>query len=329
MPIESSSVQAAHAIHDALADAIAAAGYAPSTHNTQPWWWCLDGDTMNLYLERSRVRSVTDPDLRLAILSCGAALHHVRTTLAAEGWRVVVTRMPDAADQDHFAHLRVEHPAPPDPEAVRHVRTIPSRHTNRRPLTGAPVGSEDLRAITASVLAEGAWLHLLHPDQVLELSAAAGRAQHEDTGQAVWQAELAYWTEASPAGTTPLPHAAVGRHAPPTTVASWDADDLPISAQHDRAATFAILYGRSDEARDWLRAGEALSAGWLTATERGISVLPLSAPVEVTGTRDTMRRFLSYLNHPFLVLRLGTVDRADTEEPYAPRLPADQIIQRA
>ena len=303
MHTNSSTVQYAQAINDGLVGAIAAAGYAPSIRNTQPWWWCLDGDTANLYLERSRVRTVTDPDLRQAILSCGAALHHVRTTLAAEGWRVAVTRMPDAADQDHFAHLRVEQSAPPDPEAVRHVRTIPLRHTNRRPVTGAPVGSEDVRAITASVRAEGAWLHILYPDQALELSAAAGRAQHADSAESVWQAELAYWT---------------GR----------DSAEPPINAQHDRTALFAILYGRSDEPRDWLRAGEALSAGWLTATERGISVLPLSAPVEVSGTRDTMHRLLSYLNHPFLVLRLGTVDAADTDAPYVPRVPAEQIIQR-
>jgi hypothetical protein len=321
------TVQHALAISEVLADAIAAAGHAPSIHDIQPWWWCLDGDTVNLYLERSRVRTLTDPDLRQAILSCGTALHHVRTVLAAKGWRVGVTRMPDAADQDHFAHLRVEGSAPPDPDAVRHVQTIPLRHTNRRPVTGALVGSEDLRAITASVRAEGAWLHILYRDQVLELAAAAGRAQHTGPGGSVWQAELAYWAEAQPAGADVL-EAAVAPPGSPTAVADRDAGDPPINAQNDRAALFAILHGRSDESRDWLRAGEALSAGWLTATERGISVLPLSAPVEVTGTRDAMHRFLSYLSHPFLVLRLGTIDAADTEAPCDPRLPADQIIQR-
>jgi hypothetical protein len=280
---------------------------------------------VNLYLERSRVRTVADPDLRQAIISCGTALHHVRTTLAAEGWRAATTRMPDAADQDHLAHIRIEQVAPPDPDAVRHVKTIPLRHTNRRPVTGATVRSADLRAITASVQAEGAWLHILYPDQVLELAAAAGRAQLTDAEEPVWRAELAYWTE--PAGTVVL-HATVATSVSPTAAAGHDVGDQPIGVQHDRNALFAILHGRSDEPRDWLRAGEALSAGWLTAIEHGISVLPLSAPVEVTGTRDTMRRFLSYLNHPFLVLRLGTVDAADTDALSDPRQPADQIIQR-
>jgi nitroreductase len=328
MHTNSSTVQYAHVINGALADAIAAAGYAPSIHNTQPWWWCLDGDTMNLYLERSRVHTVTDPDLRQAILSCGTALHHVRTTLAAEGWRTAVTRMPDPADQDHFAHLRIEQPTPPDPEAARHIRTIPRRHTNRRAVTGAPVGRDDLHAVTDSVRAEGAWLQLLRPDQVLELEAAAGHAQHADAGEPEWLAELAYWTDdARPARAT-IPYA-VAQPAAPTTMAGRAADDPPISATRDSAALFAILYGRSDEPRDWLRAGEALSAGWLTATERGISVLPLSAPVEVPATRETMRRLLSYLNHPFLVLRLGIVDANDADASHTPRLPANQIIQRA
>lgn len=37
---------------------------------------------------------------------------------------------------------------------------------------------------------------------------------------------------------------------------------------------FILLYGDADEPLNWLRAGEALSAGWLTATERGVSILP-------------------------------------------------------
>ena len=43
--------------------------------------------------------------------------------------------------------------------------------------------------------------------------------------------------------------------------------------------------------------------------------MPLIAPVEVMGTRETMCRLLSYLHHPFLVLRFGT-----TEPPTEPRL---------
>jgi nitroreductase len=276
-------------ITDGLADAVAAAVHAPSIHDTRPWRWLLASDTVDLYLDRGRVLSGTDPDARLATMSCGAALHHARTVLAAQNWRVTVSRMPDAADQEHLARLRVYAAAPADPTAVQHARTMPARRTDRRPVTGAPVNAEDLRTLAATVQAEGAWLHHLRPEQVTELRAAAEHAQDDEAGESEWRTELGYWTM----GWAP---AARG----------GDRTDAPISAENDRAARFAILHGRSDEPRDWLRAGEALSAAWLTATERGISVLPMSAPVEIRGTREAMRRILSYLSHPFLVLRLGT-----------------------
>jgi nitroreductase len=271
-------------ITDGIADAVAAAVHAPSIHDTRPWRWLPANDTVDLYLDRDRVLSGTDPDARMATISCGAALHHARTVLAAQGWRVTVARMPDAADQEHLARLRVYAAAPPDATAVRHVRTMPARRTNRRPATGAPVNAEDLRTLAATVQAEGAWLHYLDSDQVTALRAAAEQAQGGDAAESTWRAELGYWT---------------GSWVPAVA-------DESISAASDRAARFAILHGRSDEPRDWLRAGEALSAAWLMATERNISVLPMSAPVEIRGTREAMRRILSYLSHPFLVLRFGT-----------------------
>ena len=77
----------AQAVTQALTEAATTAGHAPSIHNTQPWRWRLTADQMDLYVERSRVLEVTDPDTRLATLSCGAALHHARVGLAARGWR--------------------------------------------------------------------------------------------------------------------------------------------------------------------------------------------------------------------------------------------------
>jgi hypothetical protein len=78
-----------------------------------------------------------------------------------------------------------------------------------------------------------------------------------------------------------------------------------------------------------LRAGEALSAGWLTATERGVSVLPHSAPIEVIATRQAMRAMIASIGYPYLVLRLGAIDPAEAGPPHASRLPAEQIIEHA
>jgi hypothetical protein len=252
--------------------------------------------------------------------------------LAAQGWHVTASRFPDRADPDHLADLHVEGRAPVEKSAALHLRTVPLRHTDRRPVTGAPVGPEDLAAITAAVEVEDTWLHTLHPDQVLELASAADHAQRTEAEESAWRAELAYWTGGTRPTGTGIPDAAIPDRAARTTVPGRDfghRGDLTISADHDKAAVFVLLYGDADEPLDWLRAGEALSAGWLTATERGVSVLPHSAPIEVIGTRQAMRAMIASVGYPYLVLRLGMIDPADAGPAHAPRLPADQIIERA
>jgi len=324
----------AQVVSHALAEAATAAGHAPSIHNTQPWRWRLTGDHVDLYVERSRVLEVTDPDLRLATLSCGAALHHARVSLAGQGWRATVTRMPDPDDPDHLARLRVDGaaPTPVEPLTVRRAQTILLRHSDRRPVTGTLVGSDDLAAIRTAVEAEGTWLHLLGPEQVLDLAAAADHAQRTEIADAAWLIELAYWTGGTRPTRSGIPDAVIPDHAPQTTVPGRDfghQGELPVTIAHDQSAAFAILYGRGDAAVDWLRAGEALSAGWLTATELGVSVLPLSATVEIAATRQAMRALLASRGRPYLVLRLGTTDPDGPRPPHTPRLPADQIIDRS
>lgn len=320
------------AVAHALVEAATTAGYAPSIHNTQPWRWRLTEHTLDLYLERSRVLDVTDPDARLATLSCGVALHHARISLTAQGWNVTVTRSPEPSEPDHLARLHVDGRSPIDLPATLHLRTVPLRHTDRRPVGGTPVGSRELAAITASVESEDTWLHTLREDQVLDLASAADHAQRSQAEESAWQAELAYWTGGTRPMGTGVPAAAIPDRATRTTVPGRDFGqhgELPISAEHDEAAVFVILYGRGDDPGNWLRAGEALSAGWLTATEHGVSVLPHSAPIEVVGTRQAMRVMLASTGYPYLVLRLGLIDPAEAGPPHAPRLPADQIIEQA
>jgi nitroreductase len=312
--------------------AVDIAGHAPSIHNSQPWRWRLHGQVLDLYADDGRRLTVSDPDGRLATLSCGAALHHVRVALAAEGWQVDVARLPDpAGDPGHLARLHITGTVPVTADALRQVQTIRLRRTDRRPVGGTPVDADQLRAVVAAAEAEGARMHVLNRDGVLELAAAVSSAQRAEAADESWQAEMAYWTGGTRPSGVGVPDAAIPEAPTQTTVPSRDfghAGTLPVSADHDKAATFAILYGEQDTPVDWLRAGEALSAAWLTATALGIGMLPLSATVEVAATRATLRRLLSDVGAPYLVVRLGHADPRQPAAPYTPRLPAAQTIDR-
>jgi hypothetical protein len=102
---------------------------------------------------------------------------------------------------------------------------------------------------------------------------------------------------------------------------------LPVDDGHDTAAVYGILHGDADVPLAWLRAGEALSVGWLTATVQGLALLPISAVVEVLPARMALRRLLSGLGYPYLAVRIGYPDPNTPAPPATPRLAADEIIQ--
>lgn len=282
-------------MNEAFYGAVVAAGRAPSAHNSQPWRWRVSNGVLDLFADPGRMSGFADPAGRLAMISCGAALHHARLTLAARGWRVTVTRRPDAADQTHLARLNIDGPAPVSPDTARLARAIRTRHMDTRPVTGDPVGPEDLRTICAAFEAQHVGIAVLRPDQILGLTVASARDDSAEPADAQWHAELALWA---------------GRDR---IAGATDDPRLPIGhGEHDRAATFAVLHGPGDQELDWLHAGEALSVGSLVAIGLGVSVLPFSAPIAHAAAQETLSRAVPELGHPYLMVRLG---RHSTEAP--------------
>jgi hypothetical protein len=297
-------------MNEAFYRAVVAAGRAPSAHNAQPWRWRVSNGVLDLFLDAERMSQFADPEGRLATISCGAALHHARLTLAAQGWRVTVTRRPDAADPAHLARLHIDGAAPVSPDTAGLARAIRLRHTDLRPVTGGPVELADLRTIGAAFEAQHVSLAVLRPDQILGLTVATAHAEKMEPADAQWHAELALWAGGD------------------RIAGALDDRRLPIAhGEHARAATFAVLHGPSDQDLDWLHAGEALSAGALVATDLGVSVMPFSAPIEHAGAREILRRAVPELGCPYLMVRLGR-HATEAVAPHTPRLTAAQTIER-
>jgi nitroreductase len=316
----------------ALVQAARTAGFAPSIHNTQPWRWRVDGSTLELRAERSRQLTITDPAGRMLTISCGTALHHVRVALAAEGWAADVRRLPEPNDGDLLALLALRGSVEVEPDAVRLVQTMRIRHTDRRPVADTPVDPAALATLRHAGDNEGARVHVLRPDDVVELASAAAHAQDVEAMDESWREELSYWAGGMRQDGLGVPDEVIPSEAPATTVPGRDfghGGSLPVGPGHDRAAVYAILYGDEDSPLGWLRGGEALSAIWLAATEADLTVLPLSAAVEVPMTRRRLRRMLADVGEPYLVLRLGAADPDHAGPPHTPRLPTDQVVDIA
>jgi len=313
---------------DALTAAAAVAVSAPSILNTQPWRWRIAPGRLDLLAERARRLTVTDPQGRMLVISCGAALHHARIALAAAGWSVHVARFPDAGQPDLLATLTMTGRTAVEAVATRLARAIPVRHTDRRPVSDRSLPAAAMDTIARAARAEGG-LHILTTDQVLDLAAAARRAAELQANDPQVGAELAYWTGPSAPTGTGLPAEVLPDQPAQTTVPGRDfgrPGTLHIGTGHDRAAVYALLFGDADQPASWLRTGEALSAAWLTATSLGVSVVPLSDVVEIDHTRQTLRRLIAGLGHPHLVLRLGIADTEPAGHSHTARLPIPSVV---
>ncbi len=152
-----------------------AAQHAPSVFNTQPWSWRISGDTMDLF----------------------AALHHARVALAAAGRATTVEWLPDPDRPELLARISLARPVPPGPEAVRMAAAIARRRTDRRAFGDRPVPEAELTKLRRFVEAEGAYLHVVRPDQIAMLVVATERAARSEFDDPAYRAHLRRWTDRS------------------------------------------------------------------------------------------------------------------------------------
>jgi nitroreductase len=312
-----------------LEQAARAAQHAPSVFNTQPWSWRISGKAMELFADPERRVDSIDRDGRLLVLSCGAALHHARTYLAAAGWSVTVERLPAADQPGLLARVTLGRPVPPDPEAVRMAAAISRRHTDRRAFEDRPVTEFELTKLRRFVEAEGAYLHTVRPDQMAMLAISTEVAAGAELDDPTYRSDLHRWTSRpGDAGDGVPPATAVKpelRRVPVRDFFPGATAELDAGAAHDQGAAYVVLFGLDDQPVNLLRGGEALSALLLLATADGLATAPMSDAVEADWPRHLMRGLIADIGAPYLAVRLGY--RHDRESvPAAPRRDLRDVI---
>ncbi len=137
---------------------------APSSHNSQPWLYRLEDDSLLLLADRSRALPVADVDDRELEISCGAALFHLQLAIRHNGFKPEVELVPDPADRDLLARVTLGAEQQPGYEDQLLFWAIAKRHTNRYSFADKAVPQELLHELVEAAAQEGAWLSLLVRD---------------------------------------------------------------------------------------------------------------------------------------------------------------------
>ncbi len=320
-----------------LARAVETALRAPSVHNTQPWLWRIRTDAIELHADRFRHLAATDPDRRDLVVSCGAALHHLRVAMAGSGTATEVARLPDPEDRSLLAVVRPVAGAP-DPALAELAPAIPQRRTDRRRLSDRAVPADLVDGLVERAGGEGVLLvPVTEPARRDRLLAALAEAAVLQRTQPGFAAELQRWShrpaharDGVPAANVPSPPVGSSRSPEQRPFGPTGLAQSPARAgQHpdDDGAVFVVLATPGDRPVDRLRAGEAASAVLLAATAAGLATTPFSQAVELGEDRLPLGRdVLRIAEQPQLVLRVGWAVAGAGPIPESPRRPLGAVL---
>ncbi|MBW0115092.1 Acg family FMN-binding oxidoreductase [Pseudonocardia abyssalis] len=318
-----------HVDHRSVRSALELATRAPSIHNSQPWRWLLGPRSIHLYADLRRWLPVTDADGRDLAVSCGAALHHLTVALAATGLRCTVHRLPNPADGDHFAAVELR-AGPVAAADLGTANAIVARRTDRRRYLDWEVPEAFVGELTDRAAEFGAVLRPVTGaarDRTVAALRAAARAQEDLPG---YHTETTVWTGGR-SGDDGVPAANLLRDADVSGdgTARWFSEGLIAQTDGGKDGALLMVLGTaSDDTLSQLRAGEALSAVLLHATQLGLASCPLSQPLEVTSTRAMLRDdVLGGTLDPQLVLRVGWAPTGSPLPP-TPRRALDDSLER-
>lgn len=292
----------------AILECIETACRAPSIHNSQPWRWQYDHGEISLLPDATRLME-SDRQGRQLVMSCGAALHHLRVALRQAGVSGSVERFPMDGTPAPLAIITVRpgHRIIDEDEAL--FAAIGRRRSDRRPFRASDVAVwdssllRDLRPfeIGGTVLTAGS------RDAVASASAMTAAVHRYDSK---YNHEIHWWAghdrtsdgiPKSLLGDAAATAAVVGRGFPIGSL-------TPPDTLRD-AADWILLYASEDSPRSWLRAGEALSSILLRATTFGLATCTVSHVLQDPESRELLRRALPPAARvsaiPQLLVRVG------------------------
>ena len=288
--------------------------WAPSVHNTQPWWFGTHGSTVTVHADTDRRLDVADPDGREMLISCGAALYTLRLAVCYLGHRPDVRLVSDPERPALLADVGIG-PAHSVTEAERTIyRQIRRRRSHRGGFGPGALPSGLLQTLRGQAYNEGVMLRVVaDPRARIALAALTEVAEQVQRQNPAYAAEIARWAPAPVSdrqdGVHDDAYPREPEHTDPDFAARGFARGhgwgLTGGEQQEATGVVALLLTDEDGRADWLRAGQALQRVLLHAAEHDVSAAFHTQALEVAELREFIRTRLCDQAYVQMIMRLG------------------------
>jgi hypothetical protein len=305
---------------------------APSSHNTQPWLFKINDNTLELCADRERTLKSIDPQGRELIMSCGAALYTLRLTLRSFGYAEETELLPNPTSEDLLARVTLTGTRQPNKEDKRLFGEIPNRRTQRGVFRDKPLDTAIVNELELAANLEGAGLYITRNVNtrhlIADLIAEGDKLQWSDPE---FRAELATWTHPSHSKSQDgIPGYALhindaASYLTPFIIRRFDmgrGQALKDQSLAYGSPALAVLHTPEDTPHYWLLAGQALAHLLLRASFHNIHASFFNQPIEVEGLRARLRTMLGLSGVPQLLVRLGYGEEAKA----TPRRDVDDVV---
>ena len=306
---------------------IGAAVLAPSTWNTQPWRFEVDGDRIRVVADTRRALPVIDPGQKGLLISLGAALENLLVAARAYGLRPTVSYFPYGQGSPTVAEVTWMH------GDVRRDRglfqAIPERRTNRREYDERGIFPQN-RAQLLAQIPEDFRMHWLDDRGAIRdlgnLARDAAEARVLDhRAEAEQMAWMRFGDDAAARRGDGVTVDALEYGGPARWLAgryfhpeSWflrfgaQAAGKRARGGFRSAGAVVLLTAMHGGENSRLVGGQVYERFALKATQLGIAHHPVNEPIDIERFRpEVMRRFNVTGEEPLMLVRLGHAKRPD------------------
>ncbi|HWS91867.1 MAG TPA: NAD(P)H nitroreductase [Mycobacterium sp.] len=316
---------------DLIMKAVGLACRAPSLHNSQPWRWVLEARILQLFSDPTRIGRSTDSTGREVLISCGAALDHLRVVMAAVGWQANIDRFPNPNNLKHLASIAFT-PIDfvTDAELAR-AEAVVIRRSDRLPFAAPPQWDSFDPVLRHTVDAHVAVLDVIPDDSRPQLAVASQLSEQWRRYDSSYHAELRWWTsgleEFEGIPPSALPSQAEAKELDVSRQFPAREQDQPRADIAPDRSKILVVSTYDDSRRYVLDAGEVLSTLLLECTEAGLATCTLTHMIEVSAARDIVQRLTQRSELPQLLIRVGQAPQGEQPRPPTPRRPLEDVLE--